>query len=91
MLCEAAKGKTKATMEQAEQTELLTMQKAYKAAVDGWVDAIREEEALASVEPSLAQVDQWEAAHFKEDKARNTAKQAKKDYEDAIRQSLFKF
>jgi hypothetical protein len=74
-----------------KQAELLTMQKAYKAAVDKWVDAIREEEELASVEPTLAQVDEWEAAHFKEDEARSTAKQAKKDYEGAIRQSLFKF
>ena len=74
-----------------EQTELLTMQKAYKSAVDKWIEAIRGEEELASVEPTLAQVDEWEAAHFKEDEARNRAKQAKKDYEDAIRQSLFRF
>jgi hypothetical protein len=39
----------------------------------------------------VAQVDQWEAAHFKEDGARTRAKQAKKDYEGAIRQRLFKF
>jgi len=74
-----------------EQTELLTMQRAYKAAVDEWVTAIRGEEELASVDPTLAQVEAWEAAHFREDDARNRAKQAKKDYEDAIRQSLFKF
>jgi hypothetical protein len=74
-----------------EQAELLTMQKAYRAAVDEWVEAIRAEEELAAVEPTLAQVDSWEAAHFKEDEARNRAKQAKKEYEDAIRQSLFKF
>ncbi len=74
-----------------EQTELLTMQRAYKAAVDEWVDAIRVEEELASVEPTLAQVDEWEGAHFKEDEARNAAKKAKKDYEGAMRQSLFEF
>jgi hypothetical protein len=74
-----------------EQAELLTKQRSYRAAVDEWVTAIRGEEELASVEPTLAQVDAWEAAHFKEDESRNRAKQAKKDYEDAIRQSLFKF
>ena len=77
-------------MEQA-QAELLTMQKAYKAAMDEWVAALRAEEELALVDPTVAQVDEWEGAHFKEDEARNRAKQAKKNYEDAIRQRLFKF
>ena len=74
-----------------DEAELLTMQKAYKAAVDEWVTAIRAEEDLASTEPSLAQVDDWEEAHFREEVARNTAKKAKKNYEDAIRQQLFHF
>jgi hypothetical protein len=77
-------------MEQ-EQAELLKMQKAYKAAMDEWVAALRAEEELALVDPTVAQVDEWEGAHFKEDEARNRAKQAKKNYEDAIRQRLFKF
>ena len=77
-------------MEQ-EQAELLKMQKAYKAAMDEWVAALRAEEELALVDPTVAQVDEWEGAHFKEDEARNRAKQAKKSYEDAIRQRLFKF
>lgn len=67
------------------------MQKAYKAAVNEWVAAIRAEEDLALVEPTVAQVDEWEQAHFKEDEARNRAKAAKKDYEDAIRQDLYDF
>jgi hypothetical protein len=79
----------------AERTELLAelsaMQKAYKAAVNQWVTAIRAEEDLALVEPTVAQVDEWEQAHFKEEEARNRAKAAKKDYEDAIRQDLFYF
>lgn len=65
------------------------MQHAYKAAVDTWITAIRTEESLASVDPTLAQVDLWEEAHFKEDEARNMAKTAKKDYEGAIRQTFF--
>ena len=72
-------------------TKLSTMQKAYKAAVNEWVAAIRAEEDLASVDPTVAQVDEWEQAHFKEEEARNKAKTAKKDYENAIRQDLFYF
>jgi hypothetical protein len=74
-----------------EHAELITMQQAYKAAVEDWVAALRAEEALASVDPTLAQVDIWEAAHFKEEEARDRAKQAKKDYEDAIRMKIFAF
>jgi hypothetical protein len=72
-------------------TELMTMQEAYKAAVEQWVKALREEEALALVDPSVAEVDIWEAAHFKEEDARKSAKQAKKAYEDAIRRRIFAF
>ena len=67
------------------------MQQAYKAAMDEWVAALKAEEELALVDPTVAQVDEWEGAHFKEDEARNKAKRAKKSYEDAIRQRLFKF
>ena len=36
------------------------MRSAYKAAVEEWIAAIKQEEALASVDHSVAQVDQWE-------------------------------
>ena len=81
-------------MENAEiskQVEASAMLGSYKAAVEEWIAAIREEECLASVDPTVAQVDDWEGAHFKEEEARNKAKKAKKDYEDAIRQGLFGF
>jgi len=74
-----------------QDTELLSMQRAYKAAVEEWIKAIRAEEDLASGEPTLAQVDDWEHAHFEEDEARNRALKAKKDYEAAIREKLFRF
>jgi hypothetical protein len=48
-------------------------QKAYLAAVEGWVAAIREEEALVSVDPSLAEVDRWEQAHSREEELRDKA------------------
>lgn len=67
------------------------MQSAYKAAVDEWVTAIRQEEALASVDHTVAEVDAWEGAGFKEEAARNKAKAAKKVYEDALRQEFYNF
>lgn len=71
--------------------ELDKLQSAYKAAVEEWIAAIREEEALASVNHTVAEIDQWEAAGFREDDARQKAKVAKTAYEDALRQEFFDF
>jgi hypothetical protein len=71
--------------------ELDQLQASYKAAVDAWVAAIRNEEALASGDHSIAEVDKWEAAHFQEEEARDKAKEAKSDYEDALREKFFGF
>ena len=71
--------------------ELDRMQSAYKAAVEEWIATIREEEALASVNHSVAEVDRWEAGHFKEEEFRSRAKAAKKEYEAALRQTFFGF
>jgi hypothetical protein len=71
--------------------ELDALQAAYKAAVEEWITAIREEEALSSGEHSLAEIDKWEAAHFREEDARNKAKAAKRKYEDALREEFFAF
>ncbi len=65
------------------------LQRAYTAAVDEWVAAIRQEESLVSVNHTLAEVDQWEAAHFREDVRRTKVKAAKKEYEDALRHKYF--
>jgi hypothetical protein len=73
------------------QVDYVTLQQAYKVAVEQWIAAIRAEEALASVHPSVAQVDTWEHAHFAEEDARNNALKAKKEYEDGLRQGLFGF
>ncbi len=43
-----------------ELAELSVMQKEYKAAMDRWVAALRAEEELALVDPTAAQVDEWE-------------------------------
>lgn len=76
---------------ESERSELDRMQAAYKAAVDEWVLAIRQEEALASVNHTVAEIDQWEAAHLREDELRKKVKAAKKDYEDALRREFFGF
>jgi hypothetical protein len=74
-----------------EKAELDQMQSSYKAAVDEWVSAIRLEEALASANHSVTEIDQWEAAAGREEEARDTAKAAKKAYESALRQEFFNF
>jgi len=76
---------------QNESLELDHLQVVYKAAVEEWIAAIRREEALASVNHSVAEVDQWEQAHFREDEIRNKVKAAKRQYEDALRERFFGF
>jgi hypothetical protein len=75
----------------SEHQDLDQLQAAYKAVVEQWVAAIKEEEALASVNHTVAEVDKWEGASFKEDDLRKKVKSAKKDYEDALRKKLFGF
>jgi GTP1/Obg family GTP-binding protein len=74
-----------------EIAELDRLQKEYKTAVDVWVAAIQYEEALASVNHTVAEVDQWEHAAEREETARKTAKAAKVAYEDALRKEFFNF
>jgi hypothetical protein len=76
---------------QDDTLELDRMQSAYKAAVEEWIAAIKDEEALASVNHSIAEVDKWEEAHFAEDEIRAKVKAAKKQYEDALRKKFFDF
>jgi hypothetical protein len=71
--------------------ELDQLQRAYKTAVEAWIVAIREEEALASTEHSVADVDKWEDADFTEEEAREKVKEAKQEYENALRGKFFNF
>lgn len=75
----------------SELAELDGMQKSYKEAVDDWIGAVREEEALALVNHELADVDAWERAGMQEQVLRQRAKTAKKSYEDALREKFFHF
>jgi hypothetical protein len=75
-----------------EISELDQMQQEYKAAVDAWVAAIRHEEELASIaDHSVADIDTWEEAADREDELREAAKDAKRAYEDALREKFFNF
>jgi hypothetical protein len=74
------------------QQELDQLQAEYRAAVDAWVAAIREEEALASnADHSVLELDKWEAAHFREHKLHKEVDYRKRLYEDAVRREFFGF
>jgi hypothetical protein len=75
----------------ADTQELDRLQADYKTAVEAWITTIRDEEALASNDHSVAEIDKWEAAHFREEDARSKAKKAKSAYEDALREEFFGF
>ena len=53
-------------------------------------DAIKQEEALASVDHSIAEVDK-EQAHLREHEIRSKVKAAKKRYEDSLRRKFYGF
>lgn len=74
-----------------ENQELDQLRLAYKAAVEQWIKAIRAEEDLATPDHTVVAVDTWENAGFTEEEARNTAKTAKQEYEDALRRVLYSF
>ena len=74
-----------------EHVELDQMQAAYKAAVEEWIASIKEEEALASVNHTVADLDKWEQASMREEEVRSKVKSAKKQYEDALREEFFGF
>jgi hypothetical protein len=85
-----AKARRRAGMKD-DVSKLDELQSAYKTAVEKWIAAIREEEALASVNHSVTDIDKWEAAHFREDEIRSEVKAAKTAYEDALREKFFGF
>jgi hypothetical protein len=71
--------------------ELDELQAAYKQAVDNWVAAIRDEEALASGNHNVAELDKWEAAHFRGHKLHKEVDYRKRLYENALRLEFFGF
>jgi hypothetical protein len=74
-----------------ENAELDTLRFKYKAAVERWIAAIHSEENLATPDHSMIAAENWDQAGFSEEEARNIAKAAKQEYQDALRQVLYNF
>jgi hypothetical protein len=72
-----------------DNTELDSLRLAYKDAVEKWVTAIREEEALATPDHSVHAWDLWEKAGFAEEGARKDALAAKEQYESGLREANY--
>jgi len=70
-----------------DNAELDRFRQAYKDAVEKWVTAIRQEEALATPDHSVHAWDLWEQAGFAEEHARMKALAAKEQYESALREA----
>lgn len=68
-----------------DRSELDHLQRVYKEAVDQWVAAIREEEALATPDHSITAWERWEQAGFKAQDAQDRATAAKEAYKDGLR------
>jgi len=65
--------------------------KTYKSAVDRWVEAIRNEEALANDDHSMVEMERWDDAGFKLDEAEQAAKDARDAYKNALREKNYGF
>lgn len=63
----------------------------YKQAVDNWVAAIRAEEALATPDHSMTQMELWDDAGFKLHDAELSAKKARDAYKNALRKKNYGF
>ena len=79
------------TQEKETQQELDSLLAAYKTAVEEWKAAIREEEDFATPDHSMKEWEAWDQAEFKEEDAREKAKEARKAYADALREKLYNF
>jgi len=74
-----------------ENAELDKLRFKYKAAVERWIAAIREEEDLATPDHSMIAMEDWDRANFAEQAARDIAKAARQEYADALREVLYNF
>lgn len=64
---------------------------AYKAAVEEWIAAIREEEKLALPDHSMRDWEIWDRSVLTEEEAGEKAQDARREYEDALRKQLLNF
>ena len=70
-------------------SDLDQLRDTYKKAIEEWIRAIRAEESIAT--PDHTTPDVWEHAGFTEEEARAKAKEARRNYEDALRKLNFNF
>jgi hypothetical protein len=70
-----------------DNTELDRLRQVYKDAVERWIAAIRQQEALATPDHSVHAWDLWERAGFAEEDARKGALAAKQQYEGGLREA----
>lgn len=63
----------------------------YRQAVDGWVNAVRAEESLATQDHSIVQMERWDDADFKVQEAEKAAREARDAYKDALRKKNYGF
>jgi hypothetical protein len=68
-----------------DRSELDRLQLLYKEAVDRWIDAIRQEEALATPDHSIVAWERWEQAGFTAKEAQDQAVVAKEAYKEGLR------
>jgi hypothetical protein len=65
--------------------------KSYREAVDHWVDAIHAEEALATDDHSMVEMELWDDANFKLQDAELAATKARDAYKNALRKKNYGF
>ena len=65
--------------------------KEYREAVSRWIDAIRAEEALATEDHSMVQMEKWDDAGFALHDAELAAKKARDAYKNALRKKNYGF
>jgi hypothetical protein len=76
------------SMENLDFDQLL---RSYRDAVDRWVEAIRAEEALATDDHSMVQMEKWDDAGFALHDAELGAKKARDAYKNALRKKNYGF
>lgn len=63
----------------------------YKQATDRWVEAVRAEEALATTDHSMKEMELWDTAGLKMHDAEAQAKKARDAYKNALRKKNYGF
>jgi len=63
----------------------------YKQSVDAWVAAIRAEEALATPDHSMVEMEMWDSAGLEVHDTERAAKKARDLYKNALRKKNYGF